>query len=143
MRRAVQARRFELIAWHPIHGALRQHRLPAQREAEFGNRSVTGEVHVGRKFVAGPMVALRRVFFVLCFAPFRWMAGKLHPGIDGERRHAGARHAEMIGPIVVAGARLGIRLNLESKEGSRSLDGGVERGSLGARDVDGLRHAYG
>src|SRR5882757_5580154 len=143
VRGSVQPRRLELIARQPVHRALRQHRLPTQGKAEFRNRCITGEIHVRRKFVAGTMVTLRRVFFVLRFSPLRRMTRKFHAGVDGERRHTGTRHAEVIGPVVVSGTGFCIRLNLKSKDGGRLFNGGVERGSLSARDVDGLRHADG
>ena len=89
------------------------------------------------------MVALGGVLLALGLAPFGRVTGKLERGVDGERGHAGTREAEMIRPVVVAGAGLGIGLDVEA-EGSRGpLHDGKERRAFGTRDVHRLRHADG
>src|SRR5271156_6155453 len=133
----------ELIARHESHDLVGCERLPTEREAELGERSIRGEIHIGRVFIARLVVALGGVLLALCLAPLRRVPGEFDSGVDGERGHPGARETEMIRPVIVAGAGLGIGLDVEA-EGARGLpDHGKERGAFGARDVHRLRHADG
>ena len=61
--------------------------------------------------------------------------------VDGERRHAGAREAEVVGAVVMSRAGLRVGHDLEAEVLGGAFDRGIERGALSARNVHFFGHA--
>src|ERR1700733_16016561 len=126
------AESFELVARQPVHGPFLQQRLPAQCKAELGNRRVAREIHRGRVFITGPVIALLGVILLLRLAPFGRMPSEFYAGAYRECGNPDASETEVIGAIVVTGAGFGVRLNGEAESLGRLLDGGIERSAFRA-----------
>src|SRR5271163_2640718 len=87
-------------------------------------------------FVTGLMVAMGGEVGVLGNAPGFIVTLELHAFVDGEGRNADARETEVVGAVVMSCFGTGVGTKLKAKVLRGSLNCGIERGALGARDLD-------
>src|SRR5271166_3670789 len=131
----------ELVAFAPLDLVALVGRFPSQRDAETRHHRVAAKVHRRTILVAGLMIAVRNVVFRLLRSPFAIVPAILVALVDGKRRNAGARKAEVVGAIVMSGFGTSVGNDLETELMRRALDRRIERGALGARDVHLFRNA--
>ena len=131
--------RLELISLFPANCFRLARRLPPGGEAEPRHCGIASEIHVRMIFVAWLVVVLGGVFVRLLQAPRLVMPLVLHPFINRERRNSHTRQAEVIGTVVVSGLRPRVGTNGQPEFLRQGLDGRIERGALGARDLYFLR----
>src|SRR5208283_1882744 len=116
-------------------------REPSQRDTEARRHRVAAKIHLRIIFVARLVVALRDEFLGLVQTPLGSVALVLDALVDGERRHSGAREAEVVGAVIMSRAGLRIGHDLEAEVLRGAFDCGIKRGALSACDVDFFRHA--
>src|ERR1017187_6788440 len=131
----------ELVARLPTYCCRLICGLPSQGDSELRHHRVAAEIHLRIVLVAGLVIVLGDVVAGLLLAPLRLMTLVLVTFAKRERRYSRARKAEVIGPIIMSCAGLRIRHNRQAKLFGGTFDRGIERGALGARYVDLLRHS--
>jgi len=82
---------------------------------------VATEIHVGTPLIAGLMVAMRGVVCILGQAPFAGVSLIFHAFVHGKSGYSHARHAEMVGTVIVAFFRTRVRHDGKAEIAGRGL----------------------
>src|SRR5208282_942662 len=130
------ARSFEFIAFLPVDEARLIGGGPPERETEARHGSVGGVIHAGVILIARLVVMMSGVVGILCQAPGLVVTLELHSFVDGKRRNANAREAEMIGAVVMSGFGARVGTIPEAEILRRCQHRGIKRGSLGSGNLD-------
>src|SRR5271157_4790267 len=92
----------ELVSGLPPNECWLVRREPSQGNAEARHNGTAAKIHLRIIFVAWLVVPLGNEFLRLIETPLAIMALVLDALVDGERRHTGAREAEVVGAVVMS-----------------------------------------